>query len=251
MIGAVTSAALYGRAVFTTIAILDGLPFLWEKHWKRLQNDATKVGVDMAGYTDKNTKVALDELVAANAITNGRARITLFDESPSSVWPFDQPRKTTMLITTADARPVPETFRVEMSPSRVSSLSKTTAIKSCNYLDTVLAYEETRRCGFDEALRLNESGEVVSACMANVFWLKDGRLFTPDVKTGCVPGTTREFIVENLECEVVSEYYDSIEKADSIFLTSAGLGVVQVAEFAGKELPQVDHPIMHVIGESA
>jgi branched-subunit amino acid aminotransferase/4-amino-4-deoxychorismate lyase len=134
-----------------------------------------------------------------------------------------------------------------MSPNRASSLSKLAAIKSCNYLDNLLAFEDASRSGFNEAIRLNERDEVVSACMANVFWLKNARLFTPSLKTGCLPGTTREFILESLECEEVAESETEINSADAVFLASAGVGVIRVGELDGRKLKAADHPILHLV----
>ena len=83
--------------------------------------------------------------------------------------------------------------------------------------------------------------------MANVFWASGGQLFTPSVRTGCLPGTTREFILENLECKEVEELYDKVYKADAVFLTSAGLGVVQASDLAGWKPKISDHPILYLI----
>jgi len=52
-----------------------------------------------------------------------------------------------------------------------------------NYLDNVLSWEEAHARDFDEAVRLNERGEVVSATMANIFWVKDGAVHTPAPST--------------------------------------------------------------------
>ena len=249
-ISGVSSAALYGKGIFTTIAVYDGKPFLWEKHWRRLRDNAAKLNIDLSDFSEEATKKALDEIIEKNAVSNGRARLTFYDESASSIWDFNTERKTSLLITTADQRPVRENFRVKMSLHRVSSLSKLAAIKSCNYLENILAYEEAKRSGFDEAIRVNEGGEVVNACMANVFWLRDGRLFTPQLSTGCLPGTTREFILENLDCAEVDYLYDQVHLAEAIFLSSAGLGVVRVSELNGKKLAAIDHAILHLLPKS-
>ena len=79
--------------------------------------------------------------------------------------------------------------------------------------------------------------------MANVFWEKDGYLFTPSLATGCLPGTTRESILEEVECEEVEMAIEELHEADRIFLTSAGLGVVSVAEAGGRELDTSEHPL--------
>jgi branched-subunit amino acid aminotransferase/4-amino-4-deoxychorismate lyase len=79
--------------------------------------------------------------------------------------------------------------------------------------------------------------------MANVFWLKDDKLFTPALTTGCLAGTTREYVLEKINCEEVEVAIDALSDADAIFLTSAGLGVVAVPEFDGRSLISTHHPI--------
>ena len=101
--------------------------------------------------------------------------------------------------------------------------------------------------GANEAVRLNELGYVTSACMANISWLKNDRLFTPSLSTGCLPGTTREFVLENLEVSEVEAAIDDLREADAIFLASAGLGVVQVDQFDGRAMPDIDHAITRLV----
>jgi branched-subunit amino acid aminotransferase/4-amino-4-deoxychorismate lyase len=246
-IPALSPTVLYGKGVFTTIAVYDGKPFLWEKHWRRLSNDADVLGIDIKELSEGSVRAAFDEIVSANSVAEGRARITLFDESPSAIWPSRRKAGTGVLITTDNRRPVSEDLRVEISTARVSSLSRTAGIKSCNYLDNLLAYEEAERHGFNEAIRLNERGEIASGCMANVFWLEGKKLFTPNLTTGCLAGTTREFVLENLDVEEVNVGKEKIDAADAIFLTSAGLGVARVSELSGRLLGGQDHPILSLI----
>ena len=169
-IAAVSSAAFYGKGIFTTLAIRDKKAFLWEKHWRRLNDNALKVGVDLSEFSEDFLITALDGLIEKNEIENGRARITFFDERASNIWQFETNRKMSVLITTADLREVPENFRLAISPFLVNSTSPLAGVKSCNYLENILALEEAKRRGFDEAVRVNERGEIVSACMANIFW---------------------------------------------------------------------------------
>lgn len=249
-VSALSSAAFYGKGVFTTIPIYDAKPLLWEKHWHRLDINSEKLRIDLAEFSESCTIAALAEAIRENNVTNGLARITFFDESPSKIWPFETTRKTSLLIVTGDLRPIPDNFRTTVSPYRSNSLSPLAGIKSCNYLDKLLTLDEAKSRGFDEAIQANERGEVASAAMANVFWLKDEMLYTPSLKTGCLPGTTREFVKENLECREVEATIDELSEANSIFLTSAGLGVVQVAEFESRALEKIDHPILHLLPES-
>jgi branched-subunit amino acid aminotransferase/4-amino-4-deoxychorismate lyase len=138
-------------------------------------------------------------------------------------------------------------FKLTISPYPVNSLSPLAGVKSCNYLEQILVIDEAKGLGFDEGVRLNERGEIASATMANVFWLKDDVLFTPSLKTGCLPGTTREFVLENLKCREVEADLEALQNADAVFLTSAGLGVVRVAVFDERSLPDVNHPIVNLV----
>lgn len=242
-----SSALLNGKGIFTTIAIYNGKPFLWEKHWKRLESNAQKIQIDLDNVSEAATQKALDEMIERNAVKAGRARLTFFDESASTVWPFESERKTSLLIITGDVRCVPRDLRLRLSPFRTNSTSPLAGVKSCNYLENLLALEEAKRHGSDEAVRLNERGEVTSASIANIFWLRDSVLYTPALKTGCLPGTTREFILDNLECREVQAGVEELNDAEAIFLTSAGLGVRQVTEFESKIFEKADHPILMVV----
>ncbi len=224
-LSAISSAALYGRGVFTTIGIYDKRPFLWEKNWKRLSENAGKIGLDISEFTEDEVKSSLAGLIGKNQIKDTRARITFFDESASRAWQFGTNRKTSLLITTADLRQMPDFLRLTVSPFSVNSASPLAGVKSCNYLENFLALEEARKRGFEEAVRVNERGEIAGACMANIFWVKDGEIFTPSLETGCLPGTTREFMLEKFAVRQVKESLSKIIEADEIFLTSAGFGI--------------------------
>lgn len=236
-IPAASAAALYGKGVFTTIAVRDGQPFLWEKHWRRLRRNAESLQIDLTEFDEKSIKTALAEIIKTNKFTNGRARITFFDESSSNIWNLAFGKRTSFLITTADSQPIPENLRLTVSPFRVNSASPLAGVKSCNYLEKILALSAAKKRGFDEAVQINERGAVASACLANIFWLNGKELFTPPLAAGCLAGTTREFLLEkagNFQCSQVESDLQSLRNADAIFLTSAGINIAQVAEFDGR-----------------
>ena len=233
-LSAVSSAAIYGKGIFTTIAVKEKKAFLWEKHWRRLNDNAEKIGIDLSGFSEAFLTDSLNKLIEKNEIENSRVRITFFDESASNVWGFQTDRKTSVLITTAEQRKPPEIFRLTISPFPINSRSPLAGVKSCNYLENILVSEETKKRGFDEAVRLNEKNEIVSAVMANIFWVKDERIFTSAIETGCLRGTTREFILENFPVCEKRAFIEELSDADEIFLTSAGIGICP-AHFGDKQ----------------
>lgn len=246
-IAAISSAALYGRGVFSTIAIHDGEPFLLDKHVRRLIANSGSFGIELSTKHEEELRGGLYDLIAENHIVRGRARVTIFDESESEIWGKPDRVNISLLIMTADARPVPAELRLTASPYTINSTSPLAGVKSCNYMEHQTAYGEARSRGFGEALRLNERGHATSGSMANVFWEKGGTLFTPSLSTGCLAGTTREFVLENMRCEEVEAGIDVLESAERIFLTSAGIGVKAAAEFKGRALDTSEHRMTELI----
>jgi branched-subunit amino acid aminotransferase/4-amino-4-deoxychorismate lyase len=228
-ISAVSAAALYGRGIFTTIAINESKPFLWEKHWARIRDNAARIRLDISGYSEAKTAEALTHVIDRNGVLSGLARITFFDAGGGPA------PETVLLITTRPRREVPANFKLTVSPFRVNSTSPLAGMKSSGYLENLLAIEAARRSGFDEAVRLNERGQIASGCMANIFWEKEGRLFTPSLASGCLAGTTRANILENSGAVVFDAGIEALDGADAIFLTSAGLDRVRVKEFDGRK----------------
>lgn len=239
-IPALASIALYGAGVFTTIAVYNQKPFQWEKHWQRLCEAARKLSICLSqDFNEESVGNSLAEIIAANELKNGRARVTFFNESSSKIWTSDSSRSVSLLIVTGEFRAVGENLRLTLSPFRVNSKSPLAGIKSCNYLENLLALEEAKTRAFDETVRLNEDGFVASACMANIFWVKDGAIFTPALELGCLEGTTRAFVIEmaerlGLAVHAIAGFFDDLRRADEIFLTSANLGIAQVGSLNGE-----------------
>ena len=235
----VSSAMLYGRGVFTTLAIHDSQPFLWSKHWQRLTVHAKRLDVDFTGCTEKGVGDALRKLIAFNQVKDGRARVIMLARSGRDIWRTKPQgaKKTDLLIMTGDSQKVSQTgLSLAVSPYRVNTFSPLSGLKSLNYLDHVLAWEEAQSRDFDESVLLNERGEIVSATTANLFWAKNGTVHTPALSTGALAGITRECVIEIATrhfiplLEGIYEMTD-LTDADEIFVTSSSLGVAPVTTF--------------------
>jgi branched-subunit amino acid aminotransferase/4-amino-4-deoxychorismate lyase len=230
---------LYGRGVFTTVAIYHGTPFLWTEHWQRLLAHSDRLSIDCSGCTQGSVREALDKLIKVNKVVEGRARIILLARSGRDFWKTKIPgaKKTDLLIMTGESQHVPAAgITLAVSPYRLNTFSPLTGIRSLNYLEQVLSWEEAQAREFDEAIMLNERGEIAAATMANIFWVKDGTVFTPALSTGAVAGVTRGAVLKLAQEEsipIVEGIYElgDLTEADEIFLTSANLGVALVTTF--------------------
>lgn len=233
-IPAISSAAFYGRGIFTTAAIYNRKPFQWKKHWERLVENSKKIRLDLSEYNENNVKQNLVQVVEKNKLINSRVRLTFFDESPNKFWQTRLKSTTSLLIIIGVLPSVSDNLSLTKSDFHINSTSPLAGVKSCNYLENILSLENAKDKGFDEAVRLNERGEVVSASMANIFWIKDGEIITPSLKAGCLSGTTRNFVLENFSVKEKKAFIDELIDADEIFLTSAGIGIANVKRFCGK-----------------
>jgi branched-subunit amino acid aminotransferase/4-amino-4-deoxychorismate lyase len=238
---ALTSATLYGRGVFTTLAVHRGRPFLWPEHWARLAAHAERCGVRINNFDQETVGRALVKLIGENEVEEGRARLTLLARTVRGLWKETSAGEleTDLLIMTGDARPAPEEgLALTISPYRLNTLSPLTGVKSVNYLEHVIGWEEARARDFHEAVVLNERGEIAAATMANIFWVRHGTIHTPALATGAMAGTTRARIIALAEelafpfVEGTSDISD-LGDADEIFLTSAahGVGLVTTYDF--------------------
>lgn len=233
---AVTGSSLHGRGVFTTIAIRNGELFGWHRHTERLARDSGAIGLNTDPVDWGHLRSSLSDLLARNGHVDGKARITFLDSSPPAIWNPDSEPKISIIMQTAPMRPQQGVVSLTISPLSLNSRSPLAGIKSCNYLEPLLAAEEARRRGFDEAIRLNEKGEVVGCCLANLFWISkaDGALRTPSQETGCLPGTTRAAILESVEVSMVRVSFEEfLEDAESVFLTSAVRGIAPAGMIEG------------------
>ncbi len=235
-VSALSSAVFYGYGIFTTIAIFNQKPFLWDLHLQRLQQNAERLKIKIP-FDEESIKSALLDLITKNGLINGKARITIFEEEAPSIWSAANLRQPCLLITTSANRSQANEMRLTISPHPVNSKSSLRGIKSCNYLENLLELEMAKTKGFDEALRLNENSQVVSACMANIFWIDGENVYTPSLETGCLEGTTRTFVIELCRSQSFDVYtafatIDELLRADEVFLTSAGLGIMPIRKIA-------------------
>ena len=115
-------------------------------------------------------------------------------------------------------------------------------MKAAPYLDNVLAREEARGRGADEALMLDTSGHLACASAANVFLWEGDRLVTPAEECGILPGITRAAVIELAARFGIDVAEDMIEPqrlvyADGVFLTNSLIGIVPLSRIETRDLP--------------
>jgi branched-chain amino acid aminotransferase len=113
--------------------------------------------------------------------------------------------------------------------------------KTGNYLNNVLALHEARLAGADDALMLNEQGQVTEATTANVYVVKADALRTPPLDSGILKGTTRTRILalateHHVPTSEEVLHVEDLLAADEIFLSSSVKGILPVVQVDGTHI---------------
>ena len=127
---------------------------------------------------------------------------------------------------------------------RRNETSPASRLKALSYLDNILARAQARAAGADDALMLNTRGEIACAAAANLFWIEDGRLFTPALECGVLDGIMRAQVlaVAGINVAEVRAGREALDRAEAVFLTNSLVGIQPVAALDGR--PLGPHPLV-------
>jgi branched-chain amino acid aminotransferase len=186
---------LMGWGVFTTLRIYEGFPFAFERHWVRMARDAERLGISFDYQQDAVWK-AIVELAAANRRREATARVS-FIKNHGGLW-ADAPGlpATDLLIFTRELVAWPAAHRLKLVPNAIFSAGRLAGAKMLSWVQNAGTLERVHAEGFDDALLLDEQGRLAECTSANFFLVRDDRVLTPSLATGCLPGITREVLRE-------------------------------------------------------
>lgn len=217
----------YGMSLFESMRVWDGTIEFWPQHQQRL----------LTACADRDFPLPEDALAAAGAVfqragMNGFARVyvTAGDGAPSA--PATSPR--VFLLIEKREREREESWALCFHDDHYRPLFG--GLKTANYWFNTDALARARAREFDEALLVNDLGEVVSTCCANVFIVKDSHVLTPSRGSGCRMGVIREWVIKRRKVEERRLRREDIVNADEIFLTNSWIGVMPIATLEGRAL---------------
>lgn len=233
---------LAGWGIFTTLRVVDGVPFAWERHWARMSRDAQLLHVAMPEDTHV-VEQDLMRLVERNEAPNCTMRVVVvrngdgFWEGPSSGRASDTIGLTTAFKIWGDG------VRLGIQPHGRYAASDFTRAKMLSWAPNLRWAEMAHERGFDETILLNEFGRVAECTSANVFAVFGREVTTPPLSEGCLPGITREVLLEvganampGLQMAERLLTVDDLCRADEVFITSTTRGLLPVTEIAGRSL---------------
>ena len=231
-----------GWGLFTTLRIFHGEAFAYERHWRRLEKDAAIIHLPMP-YTAAKVRVNLHEVIRANNVSEGCARIYLVYNSYGH-WRSDEPTlpQVDLIIYTANLPQYRDPVRLGLREHGRHAGSPLAGVKTTSWLQNVWAVAEAQKEGFDEVVLLNERGEVAECTAANIFVVKNGKILTPPLNSGCLEGVTRGILFEIAPEAGISIAEQTLRPedlygADEIFISSTNRNLIRVGEINGHTIP--------------
>ncbi len=234
---------LYGFGLFETMRAYDGLVFLLDQHLDRLYQSARTLGFPPLPRQD-GVADAVEKTIIANGLKNARVRLTVSMGEGAMVPDTASCKSPTVLIS---ARPLvavdrahyEKGFSAVLSSYRRDSQSPISRMKTCNYLNSLLARTEARSADAAEAVMPNEKGWLAECSSSNLFLVMANKVYTPPVESGLLPGITRAAVVElakleGIELKMRDMPVEALQGADEAFLTNSILEIMPLTLFQGK-----------------
>ena len=242
-----------GWGIFTTLRIVGGEAFAYERHWRRLEKDAGIVKLPMP-HTSAKVRLNLHEVIRANHVTEGCARIYMV-YNQVGMWRSDEKfPEVDLIIYTSPLPQYREPVRLTLREQGRHAASPLAGVKSISWLQNVWAVAEAQREGFDEAVLLNERGEVAECTAANIFAVKSGKVYTPPLSSGCLEGVTRGILFEiapEAGIAVIEQTLkpEELFSAEEVFISSTNRNLIGVGEIAGHKIATGPGPVTHQLNE--
>jgi branched-chain amino acid aminotransferase/4-amino-4-deoxychorismate lyase len=220
---------LLGDGLFETMLAVDGAIPAIEAHLDRMAAGCLTLGLPALDRETARALCLAAPLVAP--LASGRAAVRLTLTAGSGGRGLDRPAQIIpRLVATAAPSPRVDTpATLIIAQTRRNEGSPASRLKTLSYVDGVLARAEARAAGADEAVMLNNRGEVACAAAANLFWIEGGRVFTPAIECGVLAGIARASLMSTVEVAEVNADRARLEAADAVFLTNSLIGVRAVS----------------------
>ena len=235
---------LAGWGLFSTLRVADGVLFAWERHWARLSRDSALMNVALPADPDA-VHSDLSRLIEANSAQNATLRVVVFRNGGVTWEGPPTGRASDLIAMTTNNNKWGDGVRLTYQAGGRFAGSEFAHAKITSWGHNLRFYERAHERGFDECVLLNERGEVTECTSANLFAVHGSEVWTAPVSAGCLPGITREVLLEEVHVpgvRVIEKTLlpEDLERADEVFITSSTRDLVGVSQIGDKKLKTCD-----------
>jgi len=233
---------MYGDGVFETIRSYHGNPFKLEEHLERLNLSLEFLKYNL--HFDRTyIKAAIFDLLLKNRLLQKDAyiKIIITRSKYGERFHYDFKIKPDLIIIAKKMLPYPDEYYKNGVKITCSDLKRSATgnnlnrYKLLNYFENIYARNEAYSKKCFEGIFTTGDGLILECSMSNIFYVKNGKIFTPPLTQDILPGITRKTVINlcmenNLEISENIICYSDIVKADEVFLTNSLMEIMPVKE---------------------
>ncbi|MCC6264467.1 MAG: aminotransferase class IV [Bryobacterales bacterium] len=231
-----------GWGVFSTLRAEKGVLFEYGRHWARMTRDAKAMGVPMP-CGEKDLEERLHRLMDANDAPDATVRVVVV-RNRGGMWEGSGiDRDSDLIAFTAPLKPWKDGIAVGVQPHARYAAGEFAGAKVLSWAMNLRWLERAQEKGYDEVLLLNEHDAVAECTSANVFAKFDRQVLTPPLSAGCLPGVTRQLLLDTIHVDGYHVREESLTvadlyRADVCFITSSTRDVRAIGSIEGEALQQ-------------
>jgi branched-chain amino acid aminotransferase len=237
---------LYGDGVFEGIRVYEGNIFRLHQHVQRLYDSAQCILLDIP-LSPTDMTAAIVETVQRRELANQYVRVVVSrGVGDLGLDPRRCPHPSVIIIADTITLYPAHVYTgglelVTVATRRTPAWALDPRIKSLNYLNNILAKIEAQQAGAIEAVMLNAEGYVAECTADNIFAVRHGRILTPSLAAGALPGVTRDSVFDiarDLQLPVEEGWLTRYDfyTADECFMTGTGAEIVPVVRLDGRHI---------------
>ncbi len=186
------NALLYAEGLFETFLAIDDQPVFVDEHLDRIYSGAETIGLTIP--VNRPTLIErMRRTLRRHPSRIKKLRLTV-TAGESARW-LGRQGKPQVILSAARHKLPTEPFRLLVSNFRVDHLSEFRQVKTISYAINAAALREAHDRSYDDALLLNQRGNVAEVTSANIYWVENGVVHTPPSSAGCLEGVTRRIVL--------------------------------------------------------
>lgn len=227
---------LFGDGIFETCKIFNGKIYNFKSHFARIKSglEALKISAPIKELEENS-----QELIIKNDLENGLLRISISRGIGGLGYAPSADCKPLIIVETLEKRNLPKLINLGISKiKKPPQNSLPVAHKTMNALPYVLTKIQAKEENIFDLVMLSQDDFISETSSANIFWIKDRKIYTPDKSCDLLPGTIREKLLKLSKVKIIETKakISELKNADEIFITNSSFLLRSVDEFMGKKL---------------
>ena len=238
---------MYGDGCFETIRSYSARFLGWETHVERLNAGLKYLGINMP-FSSDSLKNQILKVLAKNQLKHEEAMIRVQCWRSGKRGYMPDTDQAEWMIQANELHDIEKELKLAVAGTRcIPSEALDRRYKLSNGLNYIKAAQEAKERSCDDALMLTTTDNISETTSANIFWINDGKVFTPSEDCDLLPGVTRSLVLDviqslGISAEESAYKLSEIKSAEAAFCTNSLIEIAEVISLDESRF-EANHPL--------